>query len=236
MPLESDLEPGKSWQFDAAVTERFDEMLERSIPGHSEMRRVVTEVGMNFIERDGDSIVLDLGSSRGESLAPFVEAFGDSIEYLGIEVSEPMRFAAIERFRDHPTVNFMHYDLREPWSTPDTCLVLSILTLMFVPIEHRQRVVQQVYDDLLPGHAFILVEKVIGSDGRMAQLLTNTYHARKMKNGYSPEEVTRKALSLEGVLVPVTAAWNEDLIKSAGFRHVECIWRSLNFAGWVALK
>jgi tRNA (cmo5U34)-methyltransferase len=36
--------------------------------------------------------------------------------------------------------------------------------------------------------------------------------------------------------VPVTAAWNEDLLQQAGFRHVECFWRWLNFGGWIAVK
>jgi tRNA (cmo5U34)-methyltransferase len=43
-------------------------------------------------------------------------------------------------------------------------------------------------------------------------------------------------LALEGVLVPVTAAWNEQLLKGAGFSQVECFWRWMNFAGWVAVK
>jgi tRNA (cmo5U34)-methyltransferase len=34
----------------------------------------------------------------------------------------------------------------------------------------------------------------------------------------------------------VTAKWNEDLLRDAGFRTVECFWRHLNFAGWVAVK
>ena len=43
-------------------------------------------------------------------------------------------------------------------------------------------------------------------------------------------------LSLEGVLVPVTARWNEELLREEGFTSVDCFWRHLNFAGWVAVK
>ncbi len=42
--------------------------------------------------------------------------------------------------------------------------------------------------------------------------------------------------ALEGVQVPVTAKWNEDLLRAAGFRNVECYWRWMNFAAWVAVK
>jgi hypothetical protein len=38
------------------------------------------------------------------------------------------------------------------------------------------------------------------------------------------------------VLVPVSAAANEELLRGAGFDAVECVWRCLNFAAWVAVK
>lgn len=45
-----------------------------------------------------------------------------------------------------------------------------------------------------------------------------------------------KRKSLEGVLVPITAKWNEELLESAGFSQIDCFWRCLNFAGWIAIK
>ena len=42
--------------------------------------------------------------------------------------------------------------------------------------------------------------------------------------------------SLEGVLVPVTASWNEELLAKAGFKQIDCFWRWMNFAGWIAIK
>jgi tRNA (cmo5U34)-methyltransferase len=58
----------------------------------------------------------------------------------------------------------------------------------------------------------------------------------KGQNGYTEEEINSKRIALEGVLVPVTAKWNEQLLRDAGFNQVECFWRNLNFAGWIAIK
>jgi tRNA (cmo5U34)-methyltransferase len=58
----------------------------------------------------------------------------------------------------------------------------------------------------------------------------------KRRRGYTNEQIDRKRLSLEGVLVPVTARWNEDLLRAAGFGEVDCFWRWMNFAGWVAVR
>ena len=104
--------------------------------------------------------------------------------------------------------------------------MLSVLTLQFIPVNYRQRIVQEIHDVLHPDGAFILVEKVIGEglDERMIDL----YHARKHAAGYSYESIDRKRESLEGVLVPNTARQNTEMLERAGFRFVDCFWR------WIA--
>jgi tRNA (cmo5U34)-methyltransferase len=66
--------------------------------------------------------------------------------------------------------------------------------------------------------------------------MTELYYGLKRARRYGEDEIERKRLSLEGVLPPVAAEWNEDLLRRAGFEDVECFWRCVNFAGWVAVK
>jgi tRNA (cmo5U34)-methyltransferase len=224
-----------SWQFDENVTSAFDDMLARSIPGYTQMRDLVTTLGVHFARPE--TLVVDLGCSRGGSLAPLVDALGPRFRFLGIEVSNPMRSAAVERFRDQGDyVEIANLDLRESYPAGHASVVLSILTLQFIPIEYRQEIVQKVYDSLMPNGAFILVEKVLGSDSEMNSLLINQYLSLKGQNGYTVEQINAKRKALEGVLVPVTGRWNEDLLSLAGFSHIECFWRHLNFSGWLAIK
>jgi tRNA (cmo5U34)-methyltransferase len=58
----------------------------------------------------------------------------------------------------------------------------------------------------------------------------------KRANGYSEEQIVRKRLALEGVLVPMTARGNEELLATAGFEAIDCFWRWMNFAAWVAVR
>ena len=81
-----------------------------------------------------------------------------------------------------------------------------------------------------------MVEKVVGNASTTDHLMTGLYHDLKRATGYGEEEIERKRLSLEGVLVPLTSAQNEEVLRQAGFDDVECFWRCLNFAGWVAVK
>ena len=85
-------------------------------------------------------------------------------------------------------------------------MILSVLTLIFVPIECRQSLLSKVYRALLPGGALIVVEKVLGATAEIDELMVRLYYDKKRESGYTQEQIERKRLSLQGVLVPVTAA------------------------------
>lgn len=223
--------PSGKWKFDEAVTEVFDNMLERSIPDYEGMRRTTTELATRFAK--ANTAIVDLGCSRGAALKPIEKELGKSVSYFGIEVSEPMRKAAIKEI---PFATILDTDLRSGYPPVSASVTLSVLTLQFIPIEYRQQIIQRVFDTTIPGGAFLLVEKVLGSDSFTNQMLIETYLSRKGQNGYTAEQIQRKRESLEGVLVPVTADWNLELLRSAGFKNIECYWRHLNFSAWIAVK
>lgn len=229
--------PGERWAFDESVTRVFTDMLRRSIPQYDVMRESVFDIACRFVQ-PGTHIV-DLGCSRGDALAPLVDKFGSQCNYLGLEVSEPMLAAARERFQseiESGFVNIEQRDLREAYPDVQASVTLCVLTLQFTPIDHRQRILYDVFRNTAPGGVLILVEKVLASTAELTALMTEIYHELKTMQGYSREEVERKRLALEGVLVPVTARWNEELMRSAGFTQVDCFWRWMNFAGWIACK
>jgi tRNA (cmo5U34)-methyltransferase len=93
-----------------------------------------------------------------------------------------------------------------------------------------------VYDHLLPGGAFVIVEKILGDTAQLDEMMVATYYNFKRGSGYTEEEIWRKRMALRGVLVPLTAEFNKDLLRRVGFRDVDCFWRWMNFAGWVAVK
>lgn len=229
--------PGAKWEFNQEVTAAFDNMLERSIPQYRVMRAACFELACRYIRKETD--VVDLGCSRGEALAPLVDRFAGRNRFIGVEVSQPMLQACRERFQPLITrgsVQIREIDLRTGYPDCSASVTLAVLTLQFVPIEYRQRVVARAFASTRKGGAVILVEKILGTTADLNDTMVHLYYDMKNRNGYTVEEIDRKRLSLEGVLVPVTASWNEDLLRSAGFRHVECFWRWMNFAGWVAIK
>jgi tRNA (cmo5U34)-methyltransferase len=229
--------PEGKWQFDEAVTAAFDDMLARSIPQYDVMRQTVFDLACRFVKPR--TAVVDLGCSRGEALAPLVERFGAHNRFIGVDVSEPMLAAACHRFSGYMNagvVSIRNLDLRTAYPRDQASVTLCVLTLQFVPIEYRLRVVRDIFRHTVPGGALILVEKVLGASADLDGLFVDRYLSLKAQHGYSQEQIERKRLSLEGVLVPVTARWNEELLRGAGFAEVDCFWRWANFAGWVAVR
>jgi tRNA (cmo5U34)-methyltransferase len=229
--------PGAAWRFDDAVTDVFDDMLARSIPQYDVMRAATTDLITHYA-KEGSRIV-DYGCSRGAQLARIIERLGAHNRYLGIEISEPMINAArvsLAPWIEAGMAEIRRMDLRTELPAPAASVAYSVLTLQFVPIEYRQHIVQHIYDTLVPGGAFVLVEKCLGSNFALDRTFIDLYYELKQRNGYTPNDIDRKRMSLEGVLVPITAAWNEQLLINAGFRSVDCYWRWMNFAGWIAVK
>lgn len=232
--------PDGKWEFDEEVTAVFADMLERSIPQYQTMRRTVFEIGQRFRDRKDDlePWVIDVGCSQGGALEPFVN---DGWAAGGYEISPPMVEAAQKRFKDRALVSIKKRDLRDaiPLVGPSGAranVVLAVLTLQFVPINYRQAIVRRCFEALQDGGALIVVEKVLGDGAEIDQLMVDLYHDTKRRAGYSDESIQRKQMALEGVLVPVTAAWNLDLLRKAGFREVDCFWAWMNFRGFLAVR
>lgn len=216
--MKDNVNPKEKWAFNEDVAKCFPDMLKRSIPSYESMRNLVFSIGRNYIKKN--THICDIGCSDGQAI-------------------EPMLRKCRERFQDwkkSQIVDIRNYDIKNGIPQFSNSLVLSILTLQFTPIEYRHKIVQSVYDSLMPGCAFILVEKVLGNTSAIDDILLKEYYNMKKENLYSQKQIADKRKSLEGVLVPITAKWNENLLKECGFRQLDCFWRCLNFAGWIAIK
>ena len=226
--------PKGKWDFDDKVTAVFDDMLERSIPQYHIMREGVASLVQAFV-KEGDNII-EIGCSNGIGLEQVIKTTENNCSYIGLEISEPMLKEAQKRLKGYNNLVINNSDVRLHNFDIPAQVILSVLTLMFIPIEYRQQVVDKCYQALPEGGALIVVEKILGETGNLNNLYVNEYLRMKEKNGYSQEQIDRKRHSLEGVLVPLTATCNKQLLTSAGFRYIDCFWRWMNFAGWIAIK
>ena len=229
--------PAGPWKFDQEVTDAFEDMLRRSIPQYDVMRAAVNDVGEFFV-RDGLD-VFDLGCARGEALEHFVRKYGARSHFVGVDASEPMVEAATRRFEGYiraGVVRIERMDLRSNFPPGRPSLILAVLTLQFVSLDHRQALLRECYEALSTHGALVVVEKLGIHPPRLRDVFENLYCGKKRAAGYTDEQIERKKLALEGILVPLSETENVGRLMNAGFRDVECFWRWMNFAGFVAVK
>ena len=224
-----------SWKFDEGVAEIFTDMLSRSIPGYNDMRELMFRMARNFLQPYSN--VLDIGCSTGLSSKMLVECEeAEKCDFSLIDVSEPMLQRCQKLYENDRRVDVFKWDIREGCPVQRCSVVISCLTLQFVPVEYRQKVISNIYASLQRDGALFLVEKVIGNSSTIDEVMVKEYYNIKRENAYTEEQISSKRKALAGTLVPLTADWNESMLRTAGFTKVDTFWRYLNFCGMIAVK
>lgn len=224
------------FEFNQAVSEVFDDMIQRSIPHYDTFQRIVSHFAKTLITPN--STIYDLGCSTGTSMKHLLsEAVHKNATIIGIDNSQSMLELAKEKLSSNPdTIKLINADLNLPLSLKKSSLVLLILTMQFVKSDRRSALLKEVYESLLPGGGLILVEKQQPDPPAFSQLFESTYYHFKETQGYSKIEISRKRDALEDVLVPNTSAENRALLSQSGFSQIHSFYQWLMFEGYVCLK
>jgi tRNA (cmo5U34)-methyltransferase len=224
-----------NWSFGGKTAEAFVEHAELSIPFYHVGHDLISNISEFFVNKN--SVCYDLGVSTGELIKKMAEhhKIKSEVIWKGIDIEKNMTLAAQEHCKDFSNIeiindNFILHDFEQ------SDFITSYYTMQFVLPRSRQEAFNKVYDSLNWGGAFILFEKVRGSDARFQDMTSMIYTDFKMKNGFSPEEIINKALSLVGVLEPFSTQGNIDMLKRAGFSDINTIFKWCNFEGFIAIK
>ncbi len=223
--------------FDENVAEVFPDMIQRSVPGYS---NIITAIGMlanRFVT--ADSTVYDLGCSRGAAtLAARRNIRQPNVKIIGVDNSLPM----VERCRQHISayhseipVQILCDDIRNI-PIHNASMVILNFTLQFLPPQDRLALLQNIYHGLNPNGVLVLSEKFRFDDGTVNDLLTDLHHQFKRANGYSELEVSQKRTALENVMRTDSIEQHKVRLKSVGFSHTELWFQCFNFGSMIAVK
>lgn len=227
-PLES------QFTFNEEVVSVFDDMIERSVPFYRQMISLSSYFVRQNISEGGR--VYDLGSSTGNTLFLIEKESDKKLELLGLDSSQAMvELSQKKASALNSSVQFVEGDVLE-CDFLETDAFISNFTLQFIRPLARERFVKKIYDALKPGGIFILSEKLTSEDQKLSKQMIELYHAHKKEQGYSEYEIAKKREALENVLVPYTQEENVAMLKEAGFKSVEVLFRWVNFATFFARK
>ncbi|MDX4047348.1 carboxy-S-adenosyl-L-methionine synthase CmoA [Aliarcobacter skirrowii] len=224
----------KQFEFDEEVASVFDDMLDRSVPFYKQMQKLSITFANNFLK--DNSNVYDLGCSTASTLIELKKISKYKINLIGIDNSPAMLEHASKKAKafgvDIKLINDDIFNVE----LKDARVVFSNYTLQFIRPINREKLVKKIYDSLEDGGVFIFSEKLVSSNSFLNKQLIDEYYSFKKNQGYSEFEIAQKREALENVLIPYTEDENKKMIKDAGFKDCETLFRWVNFATFIAIK
>ena len=218
------------FEFDQAVSEVFDDMVRRSIPGYETVVRVSGALVAEVCQ--GQGLVYDLGASLGEGTASILAACGDSRPEIAlVDSSKPMMKRCRERFAGVCGLRMLCVDVCELDFEPAIAFVMNY-TLQFIDPISRDPLLSRIRQALLPGGVLVLSEKIRLEPDRLNEVAVRRHHEFKRLMGYSDQEIAQKRDALERVLIPETLHDLTERLHAAGFSRLEVWFRCLN---WVSI-
>ncbi|MGL9750938.1 MAG: carboxy-S-adenosyl-L-methionine synthase CmoA [Symbiopectobacterium sp.] len=225
------------WTFDERVAEVFPNMVQRSVPGYSNIISMIGMLAERFAKPDTQ--IYDLGCSLGAatlSMRRNIQATGCNI--IAIDNSSAMIERCrrhIDAFRAATPVQVIEADIRDILIENASLVVLNF-TLQFLALEERQTLLTRIYQGLNPGGALVLSEKFSFEDNKVGELLFNMHHDFKRANDYSELEISQKRNMLENVMLTDSVETHKSRLAHAGFQHSEVWFQCFNFGSLLALK
>ncbi|PAF54225.1 carboxy-S-adenosyl-L-methionine synthase CmoA [Helicobacter sp. 13S00482-2] len=232
--------PLKQFEFDEGVASVFDDMATRSIPFYTQSLGLGVDFVKNSLEKIGKNrgVVYDLGCSTGNFLLELSDRLKQDNQnsLIGIDNSSAMIDRAQLKAKtygkqiDFICEDFLNFDIN------GACSVVANYTIQFVRPINRDSLIKKVFDAIIEGGIFIMSEKMSSFDKILDKEMIERYYAYKKEQGYTQNEITTKREALENVLIPYTLEENIEMLKNAGFKSIEVLFKWVNFATLIARK
>ncbi len=226
-----------NFAFDEKVAEVFPDMIQRSVPGYSNIISAIGMLAQRFVTPD--SHIYDLGCSLGAatlSIRRNIQQPGCKI--IAVDNSKAM----VERCKRHVNayradtpVEVTEADIRDI-SIENASMVVLNFTLQFLSPDDRLSLLEKIYSGLRPGGVVILSEKYVFDDATANNLLIDLHHDFKRANGYSELEISQKRSAIENVLIPDSVTAHKQRLTDIGFSSVEQWFQCFNFGSMFAVK
>lgn len=225
------------WTFDEKVAEVFPDMVQRSVPGYSNIISMIGMLAERFVQPN--SMIYDLGCSLGAATLSIRRNIKhENCHIVAIDNSLPMVERCkrhIDAFKANTPVDVICGDICNIQMQNASMVVLNF-TLQFLTPESRQQVLNKIYQALNPNGILVLSEKFSFTDSTIDDLLFNMHHDFKRANGYSELEISQKRNMLENVMLTDTIEIHNERLTKAGFTHINTWFQCFNFGSIIAIK
>ncbi len=227
----------EDFSFDQAVSDAFDDMVDRSVPGYRTLIANIGPIASQFLRPDTNCY--DLGCSHGAvALSILNHCSIDSVTIHAIDNSSAMIEQCRQRISQVNADGRIQCELADinTVSIDNASIVVLNLTLQFLPIEQRCELINKVATGMITGGALILTEKIVFPDESTEHLFQQLHAGFKSANQYSQLEISQKRKAIENVLLRESLQNHQQRLTDAGFSKVTVWFQCLNFVSLLAVK
>jgi tRNA (cmo5U34)-methyltransferase len=225
------------FEFNEDVAQVFDDMLQRSVPLYRETVQRQAQMTVKYYQKG--TRIYDLGCSNGNyGMQLLFEMRGREFEMIAVDNSESMLLAYKKRLEDKIKNKNIKLECKniQDVKIKNASVVIINLTLQFLPIELRERLIKNIHGSLLPNGVLLITEKIIHKEKEFAALHQEFYCRFKKENGYSDLEISQKRDALENILISETIEDHLRRFKDAGFKKIDVWQKWFNFAAFICRK
>ena len=227
----------EDFTFDQSVSDAFDDMVDRSVPGYRTLIANIGPIAALFLRTNTNCY--DLGCSHGAAaLSVYQHHHDDSVLIHAIDNSAAMINHCnilIKQANAENTIITQKADICDI-EIKNASVVILNLTLQFLPIKKREELLKKIYSGLVDGGVCILTEKIIFDDQYQEKLFQQLHKQFKSANQYSELEISQKRKALENVLIRETLDAHFNRLSVTGFTHISTWFQCINFASILAIK
>jgi tRNA (cmo5U34)-methyltransferase len=213
-----------SWTFETPeIAAGFDAHVREQLPWYDMVTDAVVYIVRNYLT-EGNRVV-DVGASTGNMIDKLMPLLLERKAYAVALEKSPTMVGVLEgRFANHHNVRVIREDVQTcGWEQAQVYVVF--LTMMFIPVHERKRVIDRLRTNLLEGGVLVVVDKVCDHGGYFATVLKRLGMQLKLQQGAKPEDVLNKEMSLAGVQIP----FDPSMLGA----DAKQFFRMGEFAGWV---
>jgi tRNA (cmo5U34)-methyltransferase len=185
-----------NWTFkNASVANGFDDHVREQLPWYELATDCVTHIVRHYLPDGG--MMYDIGASTGNIGRAVAPVLTDRKAKL-VAIEESPEMAA--KYNAPGTVECIDaYQMAyQPFD-----VAVCFLVLMFLPVDKRKVLLDNLRRSLRKGGAIIVFDKVMPSCGYFGTVMRRLTMSWKLNNGAKPEDIISKELSLSGVQRPI---------------------------------
>lgn len=223
-----------SWTFSKEVSEKFESHVRQSVPLYDLIQSSIVHLSDYYLQHN--KTIYDLGCATGETLHQIQERHQiKNVTMIGIDNSEHMIEKAKSKLKTSSNAELINADLESYQFPSQSNFILAVLTLQFLSLPIRKKVIERIYDALEEGGAFICVEKTLAETPTTQHLFTHIHYDIKQSSGLTYTDILLKEQSLRGVMTPISLKDNLAMFAELGF-ETDIFLKHWQFTGFICIK